>query len=363
MPRAHARARCDRARQARGHREQGAARAARQRDLRRGARQGRDGRLRGVGGRRHPDHQGACARASRPTASSGSPASSTARRTSSCPRCARAGASFADVLAEAQALRLRRSRSDVRRRRHRCRAQAHDHVRHRLRRADAVRQGVRRGHHQAHAARTSATPRSSAIASSSSASRAARRTTGIELRVHPTLVPATAPDRQRRGRDERRAGQGRRRRRDALLRRRRRRRADGERRDRRPRRRHAHAHRGSGASRSASRLPARPARRASRSCRWATSQTSYYLRMRVDDKPGVLADITRILADREISIDAMIQKEPSEGEKQTDIILLTHRIGRAQRRRRDRARSRRCRRCAAQHRAHPPREPAVRPCR
>jgi len=54
-------------------------------------------------------------------------------------------------------------------------------------------------------------------------------------------------------------------------------------------------------------------------------ETSYYLRMRVEDKPGVLADITRILADREISIDAMIQKEPSEGEEQTDIILLTHR--------------------------------------
>jgi len=53
-------------------------------------------------------------------------------------------------------------------------------------------------------------------------------------------------------------------------------------------------------------------------------ETSYYLRMRVLDKPGVLADITRILADREISIDAMIQKEPSEGEDQTDIILLTH---------------------------------------
>src|SRR4029079_6732921 len=52
--------------------------------------------------------------------------------------------------------------------------------------------------------------------------------------------------------------------------------------------------------------------------------TSYYLRMRVEDRPGVLADITRILANREISIDAMIQKEPSEGEEQTDIILLTH---------------------------------------
>ncbi len=53
-------------------------------------------------------------------------------------------------------------------------------------------------------------------------------------------------------------------------------------------------------------------------------ETSYYLRLRVDDKPGVLADITRVLADNHISIDAMLQKEPEEGETQTDIILLTH---------------------------------------
>ncbi len=53
-------------------------------------------------------------------------------------------------------------------------------------------------------------------------------------------------------------------------------------------------------------------------------QTSYYLRIRVADKPGVLADITRILADQTISIDAMLQKEPAEGEAQTDIIILTH---------------------------------------
>jgi homoserine dehydrogenase len=52
--------------------------------------------------------------------------------------------------------------------------------------------------------------------------------------------------------------------------------------------------------------------------------TSYYLRMRVADRPGVLADITRILADRTISIDAMIQREPGEGEEQVDIIMLTH---------------------------------------
>jgi homoserine dehydrogenase len=53
-------------------------------------------------------------------------------------------------------------------------------------------------------------------------------------------------------------------------------------------------------------------------------RTSYYLRMRAFDKPGVLADITRILADRSISIDAMIQKEPAEGQEQVDIIILTH---------------------------------------
>ncbi|MGA0797083.1 MAG: ACT domain-containing protein, partial [Quisquiliibacterium sp.] len=42
-------------------------------------------------------------------------------------------------------------------------------------------------------------------------------------------------------------------------------------------------------------------------------------------EPGVLADITRILADQRISIDAALQREPAEGEAQTDIILLTHR--------------------------------------
>jgi homoserine dehydrogenase len=52
--------------------------------------------------------------------------------------------------------------------------------------------------------------------------------------------------------------------------------------------------------------------------------TSYYFRMRVADQPGVLADITRILADGAISIDTMFQREPSEGENQTDIVMLTH---------------------------------------
>lgn len=52
--------------------------------------------------------------------------------------------------------------------------------------------------------------------------------------------------------------------------------------------------------------------------------TSYYLRMRVSDQAGVLAGVTRILADADISIDAMLQKEANDGESQTDIIIITH---------------------------------------
>lgn len=53
-------------------------------------------------------------------------------------------------------------------------------------------------------------------------------------------------------------------------------------------------------------------------------ETAYYLRLRVVDRPGVLADITRILADHTISIDAMVQKEPAEGDEHVDIVMLTH---------------------------------------
>jgi len=52
--------------------------------------------------------------------------------------------------------------------------------------------------------------------------------------------------------------------------------------------------------------------------------TSYYFRMRVADQPGVLADIARILADFHISIDALFQREPAQGENQADVIMLTH---------------------------------------
>jgi homoserine dehydrogenase len=54
-------------------------------------------------------------------------------------------------------------------------------------------------------------------------------------------------------------------------------------------------------------------------------ETSYYLRMRVADQPGVLAEITRILADCRISIEAMVQKPQAKGTRQVDIVLLTHR--------------------------------------
>ncbi len=56
--------------------------------------------------------------------------------------------------------------------------------------------------------------------------------------------------------------------------------------------------------------------------------SSYYLRLRVADVTGVLANITRILADKVISIDALLQKESEhvdgEDKGETDIILITH---------------------------------------
>ena len=52
--------------------------------------------------------------------------------------------------------------------------------------------------------------------------------------------------------------------------------------------------------------------------------TSYYLRLKVSDETGVLANITKILADNNISIDALLQKEANQGESQTDLVILTH---------------------------------------
>ena len=52
--------------------------------------------------------------------------------------------------------------------------------------------------------------------------------------------------------------------------------------------------------------------------------TSFYLRLQVADQAGVLSSITTILAEHDISIDAVLQRESAEGEKQTDLIILTH---------------------------------------
>jgi len=62
----------------------------------------------------------------------------------------------------------------------------------------------------------------------------------------------------------------------------------------------------------------------------AEVSTAYYLRMRVDDIPGVMADITRIMGESEISIEAILQKEPEPGVAQATIIMLTQKIREAQ---------------------------------
>ena len=55
-------------------------------------------------------------------------------------------------------------------------------------------------------------------------------------------------------------------------------------------------------------------------------RTAYYLRMLVDDQPGVMAEITSIMGDKDISIEAILQKEPEAGITQATIIMLTQKI-------------------------------------
>jgi len=52
--------------------------------------------------------------------------------------------------------------------------------------------------------------------------------------------------------------------------------------------------------------------------------TAFYLRLQVADEAGVLSKITTTLAEHDISIDALLQRESAEGERQTDVIILTH---------------------------------------
>ncbi|MCG6872023.1 MAG: homoserine dehydrogenase [Gammaproteobacteria bacterium] len=55
-------------------------------------------------------------------------------------------------------------------------------------------------------------------------------------------------------------------------------------------------------------------------------ETAYYLRMHAADQPGVLADVTRILGDAGISIEAILQKEPPPGKSIVPVIFITHRV-------------------------------------
>ena len=192
----------------------------------------------------------------------------------------------------------------------------------RLRHSGAVRQGARRRHHQAAAPPTSAMPSSWATGSSCWALRAAPRA-GIELRVHPTLIPAKRLIANVEGAMNAVLVQG-----DAV----------GA---------TLYYGKGAGAEPTASAViadlvditrlaTADPEHRVPHLAFQPDAMsdipvlpmsevtTSYYLRVCVADQLGVLADITRVLADATISIDAMLQKEPDEGKDHTDIILLTH---------------------------------------
>ncbi len=55
-------------------------------------------------------------------------------------------------------------------------------------------------------------------------------------------------------------------------------------------------------------------------------ETAYYLRMQALDRPGVLAEVARLLGEQGISIEAIIQKQPEPGAEDVPVIILTHRV-------------------------------------
>ncbi len=55
-------------------------------------------------------------------------------------------------------------------------------------------------------------------------------------------------------------------------------------------------------------------------------ETAYYLRMLADDKPGVMSQVTGILGTAGISIEAVLQKEPAANQTQIPVIMLTHTV-------------------------------------
>ncbi len=163
----------DRQRQARRHRQQGAARAARQRDLRRRAEEGRDGGVRGGGGRRHPHHQVAARRAHRQPHRVDRRHHQRHQQLHPV-RDARQGLELSGRAEGGAAARLRRGRPHLRHRGRGRRAQAHHHGGDRFRHPDAVQVGLHRGHLRSSRRKTSATRRNWATASSCSASPSAR---------------------------------------------------------------------------------------------------------------------------------------------------------------------------------------------
>ncbi|MDX1608630.1 MAG: homoserine dehydrogenase [Halofilum sp. (in: g-proteobacteria)] len=55
-------------------------------------------------------------------------------------------------------------------------------------------------------------------------------------------------------------------------------------------------------------------------------ESAYYLRLQAVDRPGVMAQVSRIMGDLEISIEAIVQKEPGPGETTVPVIMLTRRV-------------------------------------
>ena len=55
-------------------------------------------------------------------------------------------------------------------------------------------------------------------------------------------------------------------------------------------------------------------------------ETAFYLRMQVQDQAGVLADVTRIFADQNISIEAIVQKEEKDQQGCVPLVILTHTV-------------------------------------
>ena len=52
--------------------------------------------------------------------------------------------------------------------------------------------------------------------------------------------------------------------------------------------------------------------------------SEWYVRLSIVDRPGVMSDITKLLADRGISIESLVQKAPESGQSEVPIVLLTH---------------------------------------